>query len=80
MEGGGQQGNDNIRLPDERLSCRLVLYVYRNGPGMGDGPCLIRAGPGFLRHFSGLVQETLAVPISGEHAGRPAEEVVPLIG
>jgi dihydrofolate synthase / folylpolyglutamate synthase len=30
---------------------------------------------GFLRHFNGLVQETLAVPISGEHAGRPAEEV-----
>jgi dihydrofolate synthase/folylpolyglutamate synthase len=30
---------------------------------------------GFLRHFKGLVQETLAVPISGEHAGRPAEEV-----
>ncbi|WP_158813539.1 folylpolyglutamate synthase/dihydrofolate synthase family protein [Methylocapsa sp. S129] len=30
---------------------------------------------GFLRHFKGLAQETLAVPISGEHAGRPAEEV-----
>jgi len=30
---------------------------------------------GFLRHFNGLAQETLAVPISGEHAGRPAEEV-----
>ena len=30
---------------------------------------------GFLRPFKGLAQETLAVPISGEHAGRPAEEV-----
>jgi dihydrofolate synthase / folylpolyglutamate synthase len=30
---------------------------------------------GFLRHFNGLAQEMLAVPISGEHAGRPAEEV-----
>ena len=30
---------------------------------------------GFLRHFKGLAQETLAVPIVGEHAGRPAEEV-----
>ena len=30
---------------------------------------------GFLRHFKGLAQETLAVPISGEHAGRPAGEV-----
>jgi dihydrofolate synthase/folylpolyglutamate synthase len=30
---------------------------------------------GFLRHFKGLAQETLAVPIAGEHAGRPADEV-----
>jgi dihydrofolate synthase/folylpolyglutamate synthase len=30
---------------------------------------------GFLRHFKGLAQETLAVPIVGEHAARPAEEV-----
>ncbi|MGD0639215.1 MAG: folylpolyglutamate synthase/dihydrofolate synthase family protein [Roseiarcus sp.] len=30
---------------------------------------------GFLSHFKGLAQETLAVPIAGEHAGRPAEEV-----
>ena len=30
---------------------------------------------GFLRHFKGLAQETLAVPIAGEHAGRSAEEV-----
>ena len=30
---------------------------------------------GFLRHFKGLARETLAVPIAGEHAGRPAEEV-----
>ena len=30
---------------------------------------------GFLAHFKGLAQETLAVPIVGEHAGRPAEEV-----
>jgi dihydrofolate synthase / folylpolyglutamate synthase len=30
---------------------------------------------GFLRHFNGLAQETLAVPIVGEHAGRTAEEV-----
>jgi dihydrofolate synthase/folylpolyglutamate synthase len=30
---------------------------------------------GFLRHFKGLAQETLAVPIMGEHAGRPADEV-----
>jgi dihydrofolate synthase/folylpolyglutamate synthase len=30
---------------------------------------------GFLRHFKGLVQETLAVPIVGDHAGRSAEEV-----
>jgi dihydrofolate synthase / folylpolyglutamate synthase len=30
---------------------------------------------GFLRHFKGLVQEVLAVPIAGEHAARPAEEV-----
>ena len=30
---------------------------------------------GFLGHFKGLAQETLAVPIVGEHAARPAEEV-----
>jgi dihydrofolate synthase/folylpolyglutamate synthase len=30
---------------------------------------------GFLRHFKGLAQETLAVPIVGDHAGRSAEEV-----
>jgi dihydrofolate synthase/folylpolyglutamate synthase len=30
---------------------------------------------GFLSHFKGLAQETLAVPIAGEHAGRTAEEV-----
>jgi len=30
---------------------------------------------GFLRHFKGLAQEALAVPIEGDHAGRPAEEV-----
>jgi dihydrofolate synthase/folylpolyglutamate synthase len=30
---------------------------------------------GFLGHFRGLAQETLAVPIAGEHAGRSAEEV-----
>ena len=29
----------------------------------------------FLGHFKGLAQETLAVPIAGEHAGRTAEEV-----
>jgi dihydrofolate synthase/folylpolyglutamate synthase len=30
---------------------------------------------GFLRHFKGLAQELLAVPIAGEHAARSAEEV-----
>ena len=30
---------------------------------------------GFLGHFRGLAQETLAVPIAGEHAGRSAEDV-----
>ncbi|MGD1015994.1 MAG: folylpolyglutamate synthase/dihydrofolate synthase family protein [Roseiarcus sp.] len=30
---------------------------------------------GFLSHFKGLAQETLAVPIVGEHAARTAEEV-----
>ena len=30
---------------------------------------------GFLRHFKGLAQEALAVPVVGEHAARPAEEV-----
>ena len=30
---------------------------------------------GFLRHFKGLAQEALAVPIVGEHAARSAEEV-----
>ena len=30
---------------------------------------------GFLRHFNGLAQELLAVPIAGEHAGRSAEDV-----
>jgi dihydrofolate synthase / folylpolyglutamate synthase len=30
---------------------------------------------GFLRHFKGLAQELLAVPINGEHAARPPEEV-----
>ena len=33
---------------------------------------------GFLRHFKGLAQETLAVPIAGDHAGRSAEEVAAL--
>jgi dihydrofolate synthase / folylpolyglutamate synthase len=30
---------------------------------------------GFLGHFKGLAQETLTVPIAGEHSGRTAEEV-----
>lgn len=30
---------------------------------------------GFLAHFEGLAREVLAVPISGEHAGRPAAEL-----
>ena len=30
---------------------------------------------GFLRHFRGLAQEVLAVPVPGEHAARPAREV-----
>jgi dihydrofolate synthase/folylpolyglutamate synthase len=30
---------------------------------------------GFLAHFKGLAREVLCVPIAGEHAGRPAEEV-----
>ena len=30
---------------------------------------------GFLTHFKGLAQETLAVPIAGEHSGRSADEV-----
>jgi dihydrofolate synthase/folylpolyglutamate synthase len=30
---------------------------------------------GFLSHFKGLAQETLAVPIAGEHAARSAEDV-----
>jgi dihydrofolate synthase/folylpolyglutamate synthase len=30
----------------------------------------------FLRHFKGLAQEALGVPIPGEHAARSAEEVV----
>lgn len=29
----------------------------------------------FLRAFSGLAQEVLAVPVEGEHAGRPARDV-----
>ena len=33
---------------------------------------------GFLRHFKGLAQELLAVPIAGEHAGRSADEVAGL--
>jgi dihydrofolate synthase/folylpolyglutamate synthase len=33
---------------------------------------------GFLRHFKGLAQELLAVPINGEHAGRSAEDVAAL--
>jgi dihydrofolate synthase / folylpolyglutamate synthase len=33
---------------------------------------------GFLSHFKGLAQETLAVPIAGDHSGRPAEEVAAL--
>ena len=33
---------------------------------------------GFLSHFKGLAQETLAVPILGDHAARPAEEVAAL--
>ena len=33
---------------------------------------------GFLRHFKGLAQETLAVPIAGDHSGRPADEVAAL--
>ena len=30
---------------------------------------------GFLRHFKGLAQEVIAVPIAGEHAARSAREV-----
>ena len=30
---------------------------------------------GFLRHFRGLAQEVIAVPVPGEHAARPAREV-----
>ncbi len=30
---------------------------------------------GFLRAFAGLAQEVIAVPVEGEHAGRPARDV-----
>ena len=30
---------------------------------------------GFLAHFKGLAREVIAVPISGEHAGRTADEI-----
>ena len=30
---------------------------------------------GFLRAFKGLAQEVIAVPVAGEHAGRPARDV-----
>ena len=30
---------------------------------------------GFLRHFKGLAQEVIAVPVGGDHSARPAREV-----
>ena len=39
------------------------------------GTLVSKDSAAFLRHFKGLAQETLAVPIPGEHAARPAEEV-----
>ncbi len=33
---------------------------------------------GFLRHFSGLAQELLAVPVHGEHSGRSAADIAAL--
>jgi dihydrofolate synthase/folylpolyglutamate synthase len=35
---------------------------------------------GFLAHFKGLAREALCVPIPGEHAGRPAEEIAAIAG
>jgi dihydrofolate synthase/folylpolyglutamate synthase len=35
---------------------------------------------GFLAHFKGLAREVLCVPISGEHAGRSAEEIAAIAG
>jgi len=51
----------------EEQSPRPLIVIY--------GTLATKDTEGFLRHFKGLAQELLAVPINDEHAGRPAEEV-----
>ena len=51
---------------EERSAAPLVLIVGMLGTKDADG---------FLRNFPGLAREVIAVPITGQIAARPAEEV-----
>jgi dihydrofolate synthase / folylpolyglutamate synthase len=54
---------------EERIAAPLVLIVGMLGTKDADG---------FLRNFVGLAREMIAVPITGQLAARPAEEVAAL--
>ena len=54
---------------EERSAAPLVLVVGMLGTKDADG---------FLRNFLGLAREVIAVPVTGQIAARPAEEVARL--
>jgi dihydrofolate synthase / folylpolyglutamate synthase len=54
---------------EERSAAPLLLVVGMLGTKDADG---------FLRHFAGLAREVIAVPITGQIAARPPEEVASL--
>ncbi len=71
LDGGHNEGGGRVlaaAMADfEEQSPRPLVIIC--------GTLATKDTAGFLRHFKGLAQELLAVPIAGEHAGRSAEEV-----
>ena len=63
---GGRVLGEAMADFEDRLTRPLILVC---------GTLTSKDTAGFLRHFKGLAQEMIAVPIHGEHAGRSAEEV-----
>jgi dihydrofolate synthase/folylpolyglutamate synthase len=66
---GGRAISAALADIEERSAAPLVLIVGMLGTKDADG---------FLRNFAGLAREVIAVPITGQIAARPAEEVAAL--
>ena len=65
-EAGGRVLAEAMAVFEDQSSRPLALIC---------GTLTTKDTAGFLGHFRGLAQETIAVPIAGEHAARSAEEV-----